>query len=603
MKWIFLGVAVVLTLASLGVYAALPGKTSDVPVVYWVTDRNPARDEQVALFQQWLAENYPDVEIDLRLDMGNSDRQKKVVQGVSGVAGDIQDQGSGVDLRYFRELGLNTDITEAAEARGFSYKKTFPALREDLTLVTRDGDRRQYQFPCNVSPQRYYVNLEALAAVGMEPPPDRWTLDEFEAYGKEYVRRASDPAVFGDSRQRFVANDLQVSVLARSYGIDLFNETLTASGLSMPVYTADGYLSPEEGKEEIGFAEVLRRRTQWIHDDQILPSPADLQNLATASGYGGSGYQAFVRGDFAMLHTGRWGLIQFRKTNAEQRVRNEAHRAFFEDGVLSDEERRTILEDVATPEQLREIDAADPAQAKMLAARVLMRAQALPLQFGSAEPPYEYLPNIGSGTRAAMVYAGGKNQDLALYFLEYLASEEYNAHIIKDADGLPPIPEFADSDLYLTPEVDTARGIYAQSEWGLHEAWLRDMNTIAISNAYSPFVLYSVAVREINDANDDVMNDKYGPREAAIRAAAGVEKHIREYLDRLEPDDPLLDQFEEWSADQEKIDALKARGEKIPASLIRNHFYLRYYESIGMLEHDVPTEEIDGVLETAQVMP
>ncbi|MBL8993864.1 MAG: hypothetical protein JNM63_11025, partial [Spirochaetia bacterium] len=46
------------------------GEKSGLPVLYWVTDANPVRQEQVRLFRQWLTNNrYPDMEI--RLDTAN----------------------------------------------------------------------------------------------------------------------------------------------------------------------------------------------------------------------------------------------------------------------------------------------------------------------------------------------------------------------------------------------------------------------------------------------------------------------------------------------------------------------------------------------------
>ena len=552
MKWIFLAVLAALCLASLGMFYSMPDRAAGKPVIYWVTDRNPARNEQVALFHEWMARTHPDVEVELRLDMGNSEKQKKVVQGVSGVAGDVMDQTNGSELRYFRALGLNTDITEPAQARGFGVDTTFEALREDLSILGPDGQRRQYQFPCNVANSRYFANLEVFEKLGMDPPPERWTLEEFERIGKEYVRRVNDGNAFGDGRRRFFANIVEPHVLMRSMGVDLFNETLTGPGMDMRIYTPEGL------SDTVAYAETLSLIYKWTYLDRITPTPADLANLSTGAGYGGSGIQAFVRGDFGLFDIGRWGLIQFRTVNKEQRVSPQDYPKFA-DGVLDEAER----------------------------AQILAAGRQLPLRLGSCEPPHLYLPNVRVGTRAAMVYSGSDDKDLALYFLEFLASPEYNAQIIRDADGLPPVPAYAAGEAYLTPEVDPARGVYAETEHGVHEAMLRDVQTIAITGSYSPFVLFTVIDTEFEDYREVVMNDLRGADEAAAMAAARARRRFDEALSRLEPDDPRRALYAEWSEDQQTIDALKTRGAKIPASLIRNPFYLTYYESIGMLEHDV----------------
>jgi len=73
------------------------------------------------------------------------------------------------------------------------------------------------------------------------------------------------------------------------------------------------------------------------------------------------------------------------------------------------------------------------------------------LQLAVSEPPHGGFPNTSTGTRAAAVYKGGKHRDLAKYFLAYLASEDYNMNIVRDADALPPNPAVTKSEAYLRP--------------------------------------------------------------------------------------------------------------------------------------------------------
>ena len=526
MKWILAAILALLCVVSLGVYASLPGNAAGVPILYWVSDPSAAKDEQVRLFGDWMRRNHPEAKVDLRLDASSTGIQKQVVQGVSGVAGDLIDAYNGGEVRYFRAVGLNSDITDAAEAGGFSVDKTYPAIRDDLTIPDEKGERRQYAFPCNVANQRFIVNLDALAAVDMPPPPGRWTVDEFERYGRQYARRLAEPGRFRDGRPRYLVDVVEHQQLARTYGIDLFNETLTGPGMDQVAYTADGPAA------YMGFAEMLRRLYDWTYGpDHFMPSPSDLTALSSGAGFGGAQLAAFARGDFALQYGGRWYLIRYRQINKDRVA-----------GGLP------------------------------------------PLRLDSCETPYAIWPNVRVFERASMLYSGSPHKDLALHFFEFLASKEFNDNVIDNADGLPPVPAFTRSAAYLRPAEDAERGIYPQTEWKLHEAFLKDVETIGVADSFSPFVLYNVADKERQRVVDRVMSRDMAHDDAARAAAARIRQRVDESLARLPADDPLRQQFAAWSEDQTKIDAIKARGGKIPASLIHNGFHLKYYAAVGMLD-------------------
>ncbi|HQY89894.1 MAG TPA: hypothetical protein PK402_14675, partial [Tepidisphaeraceae bacterium] len=56
MKYVFLVAFILLLLASLVTWSISPS-ASETPVIYWVTDSNPARIDQVKLFHDWLIKN------------------------------------------------------------------------------------------------------------------------------------------------------------------------------------------------------------------------------------------------------------------------------------------------------------------------------------------------------------------------------------------------------------------------------------------------------------------------------------------------------------------------------------------------------------------
>jgi multiple sugar transport system substrate-binding protein len=294
MKTLFVIGLVVLSIAGVGTYLNFPDLNTPVPVIYWVTDRNPARVLQVDTFHDWLRKHghvtkdgHPVVE--LRLDMSNNDLSKKIIQGVSGVGSDIMDVQNGSNMRLFQQMGIIADVTDAAAKMGFGLDQTFPALEPEITV-----DGRQFMFPCNVNSSMFWVNPKVFAELGMDLPPMRWTFEEFERMGVEFNRRAN-PAGTPPNQRRFFADQVDVNVMRRSLGLSLFNETLTACDLDDPRYVR-----------------VLELRRKWIYEDNFLPTPDDMTAFATQQGYGGAKLALFGQGNFAMVHGGRYYLIKFR---------------------------------------------------------------------------------------------------------------------------------------------------------------------------------------------------------------------------------------------------------------------------------------------------
>jgi multiple sugar transport system substrate-binding protein len=287
-------------IATLATHFTSPEITSDVPVLYWVTDTNEARFEQIELFYDWLIENghtTPDGRpfLELRLDTAATfDVQKKIVQAVSGVAGDIIDSQS---LWSYQSMGILEDLTEPAKELGFDMSYTFPALESFLTI-----DGHQYGFPCNVTSLGLWINKDTFADLGMEVPPTHWDFATFERIGKEFVKRANTP---GERQDVFFLNSLKkwegdmiVAALYRSLGLSAFNETLTACTLDDPRH-----------------ARILELIRKWTHDDHIIASAAAQDAFSAQQGQagGGSMLPMLQQGKLGMMTMGSWCLISFRK--------------------------------------------------------------------------------------------------------------------------------------------------------------------------------------------------------------------------------------------------------------------------------------------------
>ncbi len=292
MKYLFLVIFVLLVLASVAMHISAPVAQSDVPVLYWVTDGNPAREQQIELFNQWMirhgytaSDGRPAFE--LRMDVINRDPSKMIIQGLSGMGGDILDLGP-ADVPYFQAMGLLHDITDDAVRLGFDTSHTYKAIENDICI-----NGRQYAFPCNVYVNMYWVNNGTFRRFGLSPPPKRWTLDEFEAVGRAFVERANTP---GKPRIAFFANAIDLKLMMRSSGLSIFNETLTRSMLDDPIAV-----------------DCISRLNRWINEYHLIPTRAEYESFAATSSYGGQAMYLFYTGRYAMISYGRYALIRLRE--------------------------------------------------------------------------------------------------------------------------------------------------------------------------------------------------------------------------------------------------------------------------------------------------
>jgi multiple sugar transport system substrate-binding protein len=197
-----------------------------------------------------------------------------------------------------------------------------------------------------------------------------------------------------------------------------------------------------------------------------------------------------------------------------------------------------------------------------------------PLEMSVSHPPYYEFENTSGGTRAAAVYAGGKNKHLAVWFLKFLASEDYNMQVVRDADAEPPNPIYTKTPDYVQPPDHP-------NEVGVHEPWANMLATISIGGSYSEFVVPKVGERIQTEEYDAYMS---GIRSAA-EAAANMQKRIQAEIDRnlAEKGPALRKLYEERVALQQRIDQLKASGQLLPADWVTDTFLRRYYEFKGLL--------------------
>ncbi len=285
MKLFFVACILALSLGSAFLHLTLPGKQSELPVMWWITADDHYKQEIVTVFREWLRdEGLPDV--DLRIDNSNQDATKKLVQGVSGVGADLMDLYN-FQQDLFPATGMLLDVTEEGKRLGFSPDDTYPALRDD---ITQNG--RQYSFPRNTGSALYWVNVGTFRRLGLTPPPFRWNPDEFEALGKQFVAAANPP---GTRQRAYFVNVVSLDVMRRGLGLANFNETGTTCTLDDPRNAA-----------------VMERVRKWTVEDRLLPTRE--QDAAMAADISGSGstFSHFDSGRFGLIYTGHWAFIMLR---------------------------------------------------------------------------------------------------------------------------------------------------------------------------------------------------------------------------------------------------------------------------------------------------
>ena len=259
MKYLFGGLLLLLIVASSVTFLSFTGQNKEVPVLHWVTGYNEPRVIQAELFEQWMADNgYPEVE--LRIDNVNHNTTKNIVQGVSGVAGDIFECYAG-GINLYHSVGMLEDLTDIAKEMGFSSAETYEVVQPILSI-----DGRQYGFPRSVSCGFYWVNVEAFEKAGILVPSISWSFEEFEQKGRAFVHALNDPT---KPQSIFFGREFSITqrgLMLRSMGVDFFNETMTKSNWDHPLHQ-----------------KVFEITFDWTFNARIIPTRAEALSLSSST--------------------------------------------------------------------------------------------------------------------------------------------------------------------------------------------------------------------------------------------------------------------------------------------------------------------------------
>jgi multiple sugar transport system substrate-binding protein len=486
MRYILVGSIITMILATLFTKIVLKKETGDLPVLTWITGNDQYKVKTLKLFKQWQEETgAPEFDIEIEVATFDPNGTQKLIRAISGVGPDLFDL-YGHQALFYQSIGLLRDVTDDAIKNGYSVNETYKASRSQIEV-----DGRQYGYPRNAAANNVWVNLEAFKEVGMDPPAHRWTIDEFEEMGNEYVKRTKDSE---GKYTKFFVDQLSRPVLRRSMGFDDFNETMTRSLLDDPRN-----------------ADLYERMYRWSYDEHLFPRREDLEALSANTNKSYLRIFLFAKKNYALLWGARWHLIFLRDLN--------------------------------------------------------------PIELDAVESPHFGYPNTLFSTGTIGIYTGSKHPELASYFLRFLASEKFNSFIVDSGDSLPPNPIYTQTEAFRHPAD-------YPNEGKSHIAFAEAAQTIAIPSYSGPYITFETYAR--------IMRDAWESFEAGIKTAkeathGAADRIHNEMMASVNSSPKVKARYEKALEAQKEIDRLKKEGLPIPAPLISNPFYLKYYADKGWL--------------------
>lgn len=259
----------------------LKGRTA----IFWSTDLNPLRAEQVALFNRL----HPKILLDV--DPNNGNREKVIVQSQAGVGPDVFDFWGEANFDAFIQSGTALDLTDVFKARNINFEKDVWPLA--LPWTVKNG--RIYAVPANVGTDGVWFHKDLFEKQGVPYPKDGSTLAEFIETAKKMTIRDENGRV--TQYGALIEVDRFYGQWLASFGGDYWSEDGTQCLIDSPESIA-----------------CLQAGYDFLYTYKVSPTPADESSIAASGGWGGTaGSMAYFRRKVgAMAPGGRWWLAQLR---------------------------------------------------------------------------------------------------------------------------------------------------------------------------------------------------------------------------------------------------------------------------------------------------
>ncbi len=258
-----------------------PSTGGRVPLT-WVSDENPLRKEQTALFQR----NNPGITVNL--DPGSSALEKIIVQSLAGVGPDVFDAFDGFQLAAYVKSGVAMDVTDELKSHGLDLKRdVFPGLSVNCFF-----EGRTYGVPTNIAADGTWYHAEILRKEGIQLPQGEWRWSEMIPIAEKLTKR--DPT----------GKVLQYGLL-----FDWWNWMDFFAGYNARLFTPDGRTCIVNQPEAVAAVQMMR---DLVYKYKVAPTPGEESSMSTAGGFGSGTITFFGARRGAMAIGGRWWLSQLR---------------------------------------------------------------------------------------------------------------------------------------------------------------------------------------------------------------------------------------------------------------------------------------------------
>ncbi|NKB67412.1 MAG: extracellular solute-binding protein [Candidatus Latescibacteria bacterium] len=391
----------------LDVYPEDPSEDGEYTVIRWASDPNPARVEQIALFNRLFADQKIRVVLDPSADV-----QKILTQAAAGSGPDVFDIYSYATFSLFVSKGVLADITDYMRQANLDLDDYW-AQRRNALAVAADPQQEQFRIYCvpnNVNANVVFLNRSLYDAVarqrladGQPMPPlpwNHWTWWDYVYLCQALTQRSADGRryeTFGSGGAGF------------------------GGGLTNFMYQAGGRLLSDAGGQILLNSPAGALAAQYTYDlvntFHVVPSAEDQSAQTGGGGWGGqSTLGLYTAGKLGSIFIGRWGLIKVRR---EARFTTEIYPL---PRYVPYEEWAAWMDDptIAANPALR------PGAWGELTDQARDRGKAAEL-----------------GGRVTGIRRGTPHEREAFYFLEYLSSPDFNNLLTKDADAFGSRREFS----------------------------------------------------------------------------------------------------------------------------------------------------------------
>ncbi len=269
--------------ASILVWKLQPPPTSDGRVVLtWVTDDNPARKGQAALYEKL----HPNIKINI--DPVNGGVEKVIVQCLAGVGPDVFDAFDAFQLAAYVKSGVALDVTDRLQKDGIELNKdAFPGV-----LGTSVYGGRTYGVPTNIAADGIWYHKDLLREAGVGLPRGAWTWQQLIPIAQRLTKRGPEGRI-------------------TQYGLmfEWWNWRHFFTIFGAHVFNPSGTMCDTDSPKAIAAIQMM---VDLVYKYHVSPTPVEESSMATQGGFG-SGYISLLaakRG--AMAVGGRWWLGELR---------------------------------------------------------------------------------------------------------------------------------------------------------------------------------------------------------------------------------------------------------------------------------------------------